>query len=141
MLIDFYLPVATRYSWLQTDLANSTDVDFFMRSNMYDFGFTGAYADLRETELMQAQKWYRMVIIANLGAGNTTKYFLNGLLVGTKVGLTLDNNYAWDKNGVYFICDEDGEDEEMDVAHIAIWDRPLTDAQVAELGVAGTAIK
>jgi hypothetical protein len=129
VMMDFKLPAATRACFLQTKLENDNDVDFFMRGNMYEIGVVGAYTDLRQTSIgpIEADKWYRMFIVIRLGG--TSTYYINGVNVGEKE-LVLDNNIRMDKNHVLLFADEDGEDEIIDVAAVAFWDKTLTKKQI-----------
>jgi hypothetical protein len=140
LLIDFRLPDLNRCCFFQTDMTNQNDVDFFMRANGYDFGIVGQYADIRETPFgtIEGARWYRLVISVNLGG--TTRYFLDGILIGEKTP-GLDSNASFSKDGVLLFADEDGEDEIIDVAEVVIWDKPLNNAQAASLGEAGKVIE
>jgi hypothetical protein len=134
IMFDFSLPAATRACFMQTTLANSDDVDFFLRGNMTEIGIGGAYANLANTSIgkIEANKWYRMVIVIQLGG--TSTYYLNGVNVGS-FDLASDFKFRMSKNGVLLFADEDGEDEIIDVASVAIWGKTLTARQINRLGV------
>jgi hypothetical protein len=129
VMMDFKLPEATRACFMQTNLDNSDDVDFFLRGNMYEIGVVGAYTDLRETSIRQieANKWYRMFLTIRLGGVST--YYLNGVNVGEKE-LDSGNRIRVDNTHVLLFADEDGEDELIDVAAVAFWDNTLTQKQM-----------
>jgi hypothetical protein len=125
LLIDF--KVGTRASFLQTDLTNNNDVDIFMRPNMTQIGIVGYYADLDQP--VQGDKWYRLIISAKFGEGGYFIYYLNGKQIYKRQGpnfleslTALDSERTWNKAGVLLFADEDGEDEVIDVAEVAIWD-------------------
>ncbi|MDR3262623.1 MAG: Ig-like domain-containing protein [Tannerella sp.] len=134
IMMDFKLPAAGRACFMQTNTANSDDVDLFLRPNGYEFGIVGSYTNLNDAGYgpIVADKWYRMVLVVQLGG--TTKYFLNGVNVGEKQ-LPIDNRIRMEKTNVLLFADEDGEDEIIDVAAVAIWDKALSDGQIRRLGV------
>jgi hypothetical protein len=129
VMMDFKLPEATRACFMQTNLANNDDVDFFMRGNMYEIGVVGSYTDLRQTSIgpIEANRWYRLVIVVQLGG--TTTYYIDGVNVG-EFTLNSDNRIRMDKNHVLLFADEDGEDEIIDVAAVAFWGKILTKKQI-----------
>jgi hypothetical protein len=138
ILMDFKLPEATRACFLQTDMSNSNDVDIFLRANMYQLGIGSVYADLSANPI-QAKTWYRLVITAELG--QSLKYYLNGVEVFSNDGsgdAQTDSRLAFDPAGVLLFADEDGEDENIHVAQVTIWDQPLDAAAVAALGAVGS---
>jgi hypothetical protein len=138
MLIDFKLPNDNRYCFFQTNLENSDDVDFFLRSNMYELGIGSVYTDLSASPI-KSGVWYRLVVSAQLG--ESLKYYLNGKEIFARGGegdAGLDSRLALDPNGVLLFADEDGEDENIHVAQVTIWDQPLTAEDVAALGDAGS---
>ena len=138
IMMDFKLPAATRACFLQTDLANSNDVDIFLRANMYQLGIGNVYCDLSANPI-QANVWYRLVICAELG--QSLRYYLNGVEVLNHDGTGdagLDSRLALDPAGVLLFADEDGEDENIHVAQVTIWDQPLQAADAIALGAAGS---
>ncbi|MDR2041616.1 MAG: BACON domain-containing protein [Tannerella sp.] len=138
ILIDFKLPNDNRYCFYQTNLANSDDVDFFLRSNMYQLGIGSVYTDL-QADPIKSGVWYRLVVSAQLG--ESLKYYLNGREIYSSGGggdAARDSRLALDPDGVLLFADEDGEDESIYVAQVTIWDQPLDAADVAALGDAGS---
>jgi hypothetical protein len=138
IMIDFKLPNDNRYCFYQTSMNNADDVDFFLRSNMYELGIGGVYADL-SADPIKSGVWYRLVVSAQLG--ESLKYYLNGVEIFSHNGegtAASDSRLALDPTGVLLFADEDGEDESIHVAQVTIWDQPLEAAEVAALGNAGT---
>jgi hypothetical protein len=138
IMIDFKLPNDNRYCFYQTNLANDDDVDFFLRSNMHDLGIGNVYANLT-ADPVKSGVWYRLVVSAQLG--ESLKYYLNGKEIFSHSGdgdAALDRRLAFDPAGVFLFADEDGEDENIYVAQVTIWDQPLEAADVAALGDAGS---
>jgi hypothetical protein len=137
ILMDFKLPAATRACFIQTDLANSNDVDIFLRANMYELGIGGVYANL-SADPIKENVWYRLVIAAELG--ESLRYYLDGKEVFNHDGTSdaaLDSRLAFDPAGVLLFADEDGEDEVIDVAAVGIWNQPLSAEEIASFGAVG----
>jgi hypothetical protein len=137
LVIDFRMPsTGVWYAFHATDNNGDpthSDWESFIRSNgPIGVGSTGySFYAIKDTE-----NWYRMVINADLGVHY--KYFLDGQL--TKDGSTrhLDDRFSLDSpdgtNAILFFGDDDGEDAAIDIAQLAIYDRPLTDEEISELG-------
>jgi uncharacterized protein YjdB len=137
ILMDFKLSGGNAsYCFYQTNLNNSDDVDFFLRSNMKELGIGGVYTDLSEEDKFLPNVWYRVVVTAKLGESLT--YYLNGKKIFTNDGSAdaakIDSRLALDLAGVLFFADEDGEDSEIHVAATAIWNRVLSAEEVAAFG-------
>jgi hypothetical protein len=128
LLIDVKIPqLGVYYSIFETDnLDMGSDGDGFIRPGA-DWGIRGNYTDKTRFE---ANKWYRMIITVKEGKA---KYYLNGKLVDEKEPGT-DGHASWLPQGVLLFADEDGEDNEFDIAAVAIWDKTLGDADVTTLG-------
>jgi hypothetical protein len=139
IMIDFKLPVDERYCFYQTNLANTDDVDFYLRPNMYELGIGSVYTDLK-ADPIRSGVWYRLVVAAQLG--ESLKYYLNGREIYSNTGgegdAAVDSRLALDPAGVLLFADEDGEDKPLYVAQVTIWDQPLTADDVAALGEAGS---
>jgi hypothetical protein len=128
LLVDVKLPELGRYySIYETDDLNMTsDSDGFIRPGA-DWGIRGNYT---ENTRFEAGKWFRMIITVQDG---TAKYYLNGKLVDEK-SPGADGHASWLPEAVLLFADEDGEDNEFDIATVAIWDKALTDGDVTTLG-------
>jgi hypothetical protein len=128
LLVDFRIPaLGVYYSIYETDNLNmGSDGDFFLRPGA-DWGIRGNYTDKTK---MEANKWFRMIVTVKAGKA---KYYLNGRFIDEKEP-GADGHASWLPEGVYLFADEDGEDNEMDVAAIAIWDKALDDGDVSTLG-------
>jgi uncharacterized protein YjdB len=137
VLIDFMLPNVNGYCFYQTNLANNDDVDFFLRSNMYQIGIGNVYSNV-SADPFRDNVWYRLVIPAKLG--ESLKYYRNGVEIYSNTSgggdAALDSRLAFDTEGVLLFADEDGEDSEIFVAATAIWNRALNAEEVAALGTA-----
>jgi hypothetical protein len=137
IVIDFHIPATgVWYSFHATDndgVAKESDWDSFLNSRgQLGVGSTGyAYYKITDTE-----GWYRMVIVADLGV--EYKYYLEGQLAQNGSPRSIDDRFSLDSpdgsNNVLFFGDNDGEDADIDVALLALYDRPLTLEEVSALG-------
>lgn len=131
VVIDFKLPVlGVYYNFIQTDVTNTSDGDCFINKS----GILGTYATGYAPEPLSPDVWYRLVVSADLG--NSYKYYLNGSLVKLCDMQNKDERFSLDKKVLLF-ADDDGEDSDIDIAEVSLYDGALTDAQVAALGAAG----
>ncbi len=159
--MDFRVPALEWHAFFQTDpstypdtlkdgLGNPTrtgprftgDADLFTRPA----GTVGVGASGYSLDTTGAGRWYRLVVTADLGAHSFRTYLDGQLLhVGTASGFNLDNRFALQSidgmNKLIFLGDDDGDDGEMDVAFIALYDRPLTEAEVSGWGGYGQAVR
>jgi hypothetical protein len=130
-MVEFRLPEAKRACFFQNDLSNTSDVDFFLRNNMTDFGIVGLYGN--PPSPIEANRWYRVLASVKLGDDGWIRYYLDGENYYEGSAALSHGSAPWDKNGLLLFCDEDGEDEIMDVSQVAIWNVALTPEQVAGL--------
>lgn len=115
------------YCFFQTNPQNSNDGDCFINP----YGNIGVAATSYTTDVISAGQWYRLVIAADNGSRFT--YYLDGVPVNQAIIQEIDGRFALDPLLLLF-ADENGEDNTIIVSQVAIWDQPLTDDQVAELG-------
>lgn len=159
--MDIRIPVKEWHAFYQTDpttypdtikdgLGNPTrigerftgDADLFTRpAATIGVGVSGYSYDT-----ITVDKWYRFVLSVDLAA-HVFRFYIDGQLmhVGTPGGFNLDNRFAIQSidalNKLVFLGDDDGDDGEMDVAFIALYERPLTDAEVESWGGYGTPVR
>jgi hypothetical protein len=130
-MFDFKVSELGRYySFIQTTLENNDDAEFFInRNGQFGVGGTG-YSE----RVVSTGEWHRLVISASMG--NAYLYYLDGTLIHTgNVGnASVDSRWSWLPEGVLFFADEDGEDAEMDVSDIVVWNKALSEAEVSSLG-------
>jgi hypothetical protein len=128
LLVDVRIPnMGVYYSIFETDnLDMSSDGDGFIRPGA-DWGIRGNYTDKTPFE---ANKWLRMVITVKAGKA---RYYLNGRFIEEKEP-GADGHTSWLPAGVLLFADEDGENNEFDIASIAVWDKALSDDNVSTLG-------
>lgn len=114
-------------SLFQTSVDNSTDGDCFIDPS----GLIGVRATGYSTFYLNPNEWYRLVISVKNGV--FYKYYLDGQLLLDGVLQEIDGRFAL-ANILLIFADEDGEDNEIDCAELAIWDKALTGGQAKLLG-------
>lgn len=90
-------------------------------------GYTSAKLNMNE--------WYRVAFVCE--GGTSFKIYFDGVLVATKTGgPALDSQFALNAGNVttHLFGDNDGDNGSFDCAAIAIWDKALTDLEIATLG-------
>jgi hypothetical protein len=135
-LYDYRLPALDKwYCFLQTDPTNTNDGEIFIRPSGT---LTNSNIGYSEQTVPQDANWHRLVISCK--SPEYCKFYIDGVLFfeGKTTALTLDNRYALDLAGVVLFGDEDGEDSDIDIAEVAIWNKPLSAEEIATLGTAGT---
>ncbi len=145
LLFDIKYPQASADKWrcfFNTNINNSNDGDYFIKPDNTHWG-VGSMG--YKTVTTSADTWYRVVMSVKLGTGGFFKVYVDGNLVATHTsGLGLDGRMSlYTSSSPYtllLLADNDGDDAEMDCSTLAIWDTPLTDAEVADLGSAGDAV-
>ncbi len=134
IVVDVKIPsVGSWYSLFQTNSINENDGDSFINLS----GAVGVYGIYAGS--VSAGTWYRIAVVVDLVAGNI-KYYIDGTLVNTvSSGTTVDGRYSLNLNMIHFFADQNGEDGQLDVSTIALFDDALSAAEVAALGgVLGT---
>ncbi|MDR1864554.1 MAG: metallophosphoesterase [Bacteroidales bacterium] len=124
IMIDFKVAtIGPWYSLLQTDLTQTDqngDADIYINETGHiGIGDGIGYS----TSAIQANRWYRLIISFN--AGKYCNFYLNGALFHTGGATAVDGRYALDPAGVLFFAEPNHYDETIEVAAIAIWDKPL----------------
>jgi len=77
--------------------------------------------------------WFRVTFVADLG--NSYKIYLDGQLINeASQGFEIDGRMAL--NPVEFLLshDNDGEDNEIDIAELAVYNRVLTEQEIIDIG-------
>ncbi|MEX2214869.1 MAG: PEP-CTERM sorting domain-containing protein [Phycisphaeraceae bacterium] len=118
-------------SLLETNPANSDDVDFFVRAN----GNVDLESAAQVPAGIKADTWYRLVITnERVGANNLTMLYLDGLFIGQATN-TIDGDTALENLFLLF-SDNTGDTSRTLVNSVALWDGALDGLQVARLGAA-----
>jgi hypothetical protein len=118
------------YCFIQTTLTNSDDADYCLHTN----GTLGIGATGYSTHVVTPGEWHRLVISASMGKAYLT--YLDGTLIheGNLGQASVDGRFSWSPEGVLLIADDDGDDAEIDIAEVMIWDGALDAGQVQSLG-------
>lgn len=112
---------------LQTNIDNNEDADFCINRSgelglrVNDWGYGGN---------VSLNKWHRVVLTVTEGVPCV---YLDGEKVCQGTGVGGERWQIGDK-GTYIFCDDDGEDNDIDVAEVALWKEPLSATQVFNLG-------
>ena len=141
LVFDFKIADNTEYHCLfQANESNGNDGEIFINPTG-NIGRTTAGPGYSGYQI-NVDEWYRVVISIDLG--NTFRIYLDGILVLDGDPLSVDNSYglyaAAEENLVHFFADNDGEDNEIDIALAAIFNHPLGQAEVTTLGGFGHTI-
>ena len=131
IMMDIMVPDANPFNGLlQMDEANDHDGDLFTNKYQIGIGSMGYAGNIKDNT------WYRVVFTYNENnpAGTQARLYVNGVKI-KEGGANARHQMA--PFGFYMLCDEDGEKIEYTyLAEAAIWETPLTDEQVVELGSA-----
>jgi len=130
--IDFRIPLSGKdYAILQTDPANSGDAELFVKGN----GSIGSDAiGWTDSALVQPGDWYRLSMAVSLGDTLLNLCLaLDGDSLLAKNDLALDGDLALSprdaENALIFCAD----DNSIDVANLAVWNRRLTPGELRGL--------
>ncbi len=122
------------YLWkclLQTNTSNSDDGEVFVNLNggvgISITGYSSPY-------FLDAKEWYRIAIVVD--NGSRFEIYADGILILNGTVQSVDGRFALNPS-VLFFADNNGEDAEIDVSRIALYDTALSAAQVADLGSLG----
>ena len=128
LVMDVKIPTLGRwYCLYQTDLTNTNDGEWFINpAGAMGVGATG-YTDA----IFQPDDWYRIAVVVK--NGERYDYYADGdkVLAGSP-GL-VDDRFSL-QPAVLLFADQNGEDNELDVADIKFYSRALGDDEVKALG-------
>lgn len=138
-MMDIRLPVVNIWhSIIDYDPSLNTDGEFFIKSDA-SLGASQCWANYSAPHYITANVWHRIVFVADPTAAIKWKLFVDGVDwgMGPQQGTGLDQRASLE-SAIRFLRDgDDGEEGKIDVAQIAIWGRPLLDAEViSTLGAA-----
>lgn len=115
------------HSLFQTNMSNTNDGDGFINTNSQ----IGISATGYSGFACKARRWYRIVLTVDLGS--SLRYYVDGHKVLEGTSQAVDGTYSLDPS-VLFFADENGEDNNIYVSQLAIFNNCLTAAQVYGLG-------
>lgn len=119
----FFSSEATGYHCLlQCNPDNNDDGDIFV--NWEARIGQGNYSGFA----LEANQWYRIIIV--YPGGNTSNIYADGKFIHTPSGNKISDiqDYFW------IFADEDGEDDDQDIANLAFWTRILSEEEIEQLG-------
>lgn len=128
VMIDFKVSTTSLwYSFLQTNPLNNDDGDLFINTSgkigVADLGYSA-------TSIIP-NEWYRLIITVD--AGNSVKIYLDGQQFNGGAPSTLNGRFSL-QNVLLLLADDDGEDNQMDVASMGIFNKTLSAAEVFAAG-------
>ena len=138
LLIDFRInSLGAWRSIFQSQPANNNDAECFINSN----GNIGIGATGYTPSSVIVGEWYRLVISVKLGTTpliNHYDYYIDGLSVLSGTNQSVDGRFSLypssGLNELLFFSDDNGEDGEIDVAQIAIFNTDLSSSEISALG-------
>ncbi|MFA6468454.1 MAG: T9SS type A sorting domain-containing protein [Bacteroidota bacterium] len=129
VMVDFKIPdIARWYNFFQTDTNNANDGDCFIKSST---GVVGTGATGYSVTAVTANIWHRLAVSVKNGTHH--KYFLDGKLILAGTASPVDDRFSLSRSLLMF-ADDDGDDGDIDVAEINVWNYSLSDSQVAQYG-------
>ena len=115
------------HCFFQTAIANNNDGECFINTN----GNIGVAATGYSTYAVKVNEWYRLVL--SVKNGTQYKYYLDGQILNNGTIQAVDGRFSLDSLLMMF-ADEDGEDNNIIVSEIGIWDRALSAQEISNLG-------
>ncbi|HEY1047332.1 MAG TPA: DUF4397 domain-containing protein, partial [Bacteroidia bacterium] len=124
------------YSFHQTDSTNTSDAECFIKKSA---GTVGVGTTSYTPNGISANKWHRLIIAADLTPSTGTyNYYIDGALAHSisfpASPSFIDGRFSLDKVLLLF-ADNDGEDGEMDVNTVALFNKILTLNEVKSIGM------
>lgn len=115
----------------QTSEPNGNDGDAFISQP----GRVGVSATgYSYPRMLDAKTWYRLAIVVD--NGDRYEIYADGILILDGSSQLIDGRFSLDPT-VLFFADDNGEDGEMDVSRLAIYNEALSPGEVADLGGLG----
>ena len=148
LVFDLWLPASSDRQWrtlFQTSPSNANDGDYFLSPT----NTLGVGALTYSTESLPAERWYRIVLSADIGSnidgGSPASSFLSVVTDADGRSWTfrhssqaLNGRHALattaNDNRLLLFADEDGEDGLLYVSRVQLYDTPLTEADARALG-------
>jgi hypothetical protein len=123
------------YSFFQTDSTNTSDAECFIKKTA---GTIGVSATSYTPAAITANTWHRLIIAADLTASTGSyTYYIDGVQAHSiQIPASpsfIDGRFSLDKTLLLF-ADNDGEDGEIDVATVALFNQMLTLNEVKAIG-------
>jgi hypothetical protein len=128
--------VASWYSLFNSSVTNSNDGDLWIAKGSRQIG-VAAIGGYVSNVFPSDDAWYRIVLSVKLG--ESIKIYIDGVALDKAWSKLAQNDtkYGWDPAGVLLFADNAGDDGNIDVTEVTIWDQAMTDAEVATIGKVG----
>ncbi|MEN6306456.1 MAG: LamG domain-containing protein [Anaerohalosphaeraceae bacterium] len=135
LVYDIKCPLTSGYSsLLQTNKTNTNDGELFTKSN----GEIGlAATQYAPAGTVAANTWFRLVV--RVDNGSLYELWINGVRVLSGTPQSVDGRHSLEDIFLLF-ADEDGEEENVDVTRVALYDETLSEAAIQALGGVTTPI-
>jgi hypothetical protein len=137
ILMDIMVPTSSKGQWVslyQTNPANTNDGDFFVRNTD---GALGVAATGYSANKISYDSWLRVVV--SVDNPDFYRIYVDGVQWLEGKVQAIDGRFSLDPTLLIF-ADEDGEDYPKYCSTLAMWNRPLTGAEIASMGNAYTVI-
>jgi hypothetical protein len=134
LVLDVRLPEeGTFYCLYNTNPFSENDGECFISRDGL-LGLGNAYG----TEKLEARRWYRLGIVIDADK-KSRRYYINGAFSHESTDVEMDGRFSIyndrARTPVFsFFGDDDGEDGDIDVRRLAVYDTPLNDRQMQKLG-------
>ena len=135
ILYDYRLPELNKwYCFLKTNPDMNKDGDLFIRPAGT---FSNSNIGYSPNPVPQDNQWHRLMVVCKLP--EYLRFYIDGELFheAPASAVNVDNRYALEVAGTLLFADEDGEDSDIDIAQVTIWDMPLEEKAITALGAAG----
>lgn len=132
IVMDVMVPVlGSWYVLMQTDLTNTSDGDLAIRPTG-EIGIT-ATGYTYDSLQVAAGEWYRIAVVVE--SDSRYDIYADGKLVlrGDITDVTVDGRFALDTK-VIIAGDNDGDDGEINISNISVYQVALTDQDIADMG-------
>lgn len=137
LMVDFKVSdFSSWHAFFQTDSSNSGDAECFLKKTA---GTIGVGVTSYTPSPITANKWHRLIIAADLKAGTGSyNYYIDGTLAHNITipasPSFIDDRFSLDKVFLLF-ADDDGEDAEIDVTSVALFDQKLSLSEIQTMGM------
>lgn len=119
--------ISVWHSFLQTNPNNSDDAEVFIGR----IGNIGVSATGYCNQTIRPNTWNRAVVVVN--NGSEYSIYLNGVKGLDGYVQPIDGKYGLNPTALLF-ADNDGEDNDIDVARVSLYNKALSAAEVKDLG-------
>jgi hypothetical protein len=130
--VDFF-PAAGWNSLYQTSFnGNANDGDLWVDATITNAAVIGVSGVGYSTATFDATKWHR--IVWSVDNGNFFRVYVDGTLVLDGPGQSIDGRWALELDRFHLFADDNWEDAWCLAGTAAVWNRPLTDVEIAGMG-------